>query len=150
MKMRWLTGFVLLLLSGALFAKGSVDGLWKAYYVDTNIPSADVRITTQPNGELKGVIEKNYPRPGGYQGADCINCKGADKDKPFVGLTIVWGMKPDSSNSNHWSGGKILNADTGDIYTAEATLSDDGKKLDLRGYILNPLFGKTATWDRIK
>jgi uncharacterized protein (DUF2147 family) len=150
MYIRWLAGFMLLLSSGFVFAKASVDGLWEAYYVDTTIKSAEVRITTLPNGELKGVIEKNFPRAGGDQSPNCIHCKGADKDKPFIGLTILWGMKPDSQNPNHWSGGKILNAANGDIYTAEATLSSDGKTLDLRGYVLNPMFGKTATWNRIK
>ncbi|MFI4955268.1 MAG: DUF2147 domain-containing protein [Gammaproteobacteria bacterium] len=148
MRIQWLAGFMLLLFSGALLAnaapKNAVDGLWEAYYVDTTTRSAYVRITTEANGELKGVIEQSFPRPGGYQGPNCIKCKGADKDKPFKGLTIVWGMKPDSSNPNHWTGGHILNADNGDIYTAEATLSSDGNKLDLRGYVLSPIFGKTA------
>lgn len=156
MHIQWLTGFMILLLSGIVLAntpvasQPKVDGLWEAYYIDAPIPSAYIRITTGKNGELTGVIEENFPRAGSYQGPNCVKCRGANKDKPFKGLTIMWGMKPDSRDPNHWKGGKILNAETGDIYTAEATLSSNGQKLALRGYILNPLFGKTTTWNKVQ
>ena len=131
-------------------AQPSINGLWEAYYVDTQERSANVEVTEHADGSLTGVIKENFPRPGLKQQTICTACSGDKKDKPFIGMTILSGFKPDPNDPNHWTDGEILDADKGDVYTAEATLSADGKSLDLRGYVLNPLFGKTTTWKRLK
>ena len=146
-----------LLLSGGAFAattaapattQPKIDGLWEASYDASKTPSSHVRITTQSNGELVGVIEQAYPRPGETPSPNCTKCKGANKDKPIVGMKIVWGMKPDGKNV--WDGGYVLDPETGKQYTGKITLADSGNELDLRGYVLTPMFGETATWKRIQ
>jgi uncharacterized protein (DUF2147 family) len=57
-------------------------------------------------------------------------------------------MQYDSGNGS-WQNGHILDPDSGDIYHAEMTVIDGGKKLDVRGYIGISLFGRTQTWIRI-
>jgi hypothetical protein len=151
MMKQFLLAFCALFLSSSLFAASStpaIDGLWEVRYDASNTPSSHIRITTQKDGELIGVIEQAYPRPGEHPSPNCTKCKGADKDKPIVGLKVLWGMKP--SGKNAWDSGYVLDAETGKVYTGKMTLSSNGDELDLRGYVLTPLFGATSTWKRIK
>ncbi len=147
-----LTCFFSLLLSANVWAAANaqhkIDGLWEAHYKTSDTPSAHVRIKTLPSGELTGVIEMAYPRPGENPSHNCIKCTGANKDKPIVGLKILWGMMP--SGDNQWSGGHLLNAETGEIYSGTMTLSDNGDTLELTGYVFEPIFSKSSTWKRIK
>ncbi len=141
-----------LLLNSTVFAAATpshqIDGVWEVRYDASNTPSSHIRITTQKNGELIGVIEEAYPRPGENPSPNCTKCEGANKDKPIVGMTVLWGMMPDGTNQ--WSQGHVLNAENGKIYSGKMTLSKDGKTLDLRGYVFQPVFGATSTWHKIK
>lgn len=139
-----------LVLSANLFAADTakIDGLWEVRYDASNTPSAHIRITTQANGELVGVIENAYPRPGEKPSDKCTKCSGANKDKPIIGLKVLWGMMPDGKNQ--WSQGHVLDAETGKVYSGKMTLADNGNELDLRGYVLTPMLGETSTWKRVK
>ncbi len=141
-----------LLLSTPVFAANSptkkIDGLWEVRYDASNTPSAHIRITTQANGEVIGVIENAYPRPGVKDASpNCIKCKGANKDKPIIGLKVLWGMQPDGKNQ--WGSGHLLDAETGKEYSGKMTLTHNGDTLELRGYVGMPVFGDTSTWKRI-
>ena len=73
------------------------------------------------------------------------SCEGERKGKPVLGMTILWGVKPDGSD---WSGGNILQPRTGRAYSVKLHLEDRGQKLEVRGYIGSPLFGETQIWTR--
>jgi uncharacterized protein (DUF2147 family) len=60
-------------------------------------------------------------------------------------MTILTGMKKDGGEYN---GGKILDPANGKVYKSKMSLADDGKKLDVRGYIGLPMLGRTQTWVR--
>lgn len=145
-----ITGLLSLLLSTSLWAAAHhpADGLWESRYDASNTPSSHIRITTQPNGELIGVIETAYPRPGENPSPNCTKCTGDNKDKPIIGIKVLWGMMP--SGENQWDSGHVLNVETGEKYSGTMTLVDNGNTLELRGYVLTPMFGETKTWRRIK
>lgn len=63
---------------------------------------------------------------------------------PECGMTIMRGFR--RSGGNLWDG-RILDPDTGEDYTAEMWLGQEGR-LHLRGYIGVPLFGLTQVWTR--
>jgi uncharacterized protein (DUF2147 family) len=46
------------------------------------------------------------------------------------------------------STGKILDPDEGQVYQCRTALLDNGRKLEVRGYIGIPLFGWSQTWVR--
>jgi uncharacterized protein (DUF2147 family) len=46
-----------------------------------------------------------------------------------------------------WSGGKIYDPKSGNDYSAKMTLVDE-RNLELRGYVVIPLFGRTEKWTR--
>lgn len=145
-----LTFFTLLFcnLVWAANTTNKIDGLWEVRYDASNTPSAHIRITTQANGEVMGVIENAYPRPGDKNASpNCTKCEGANKDKPIVGLKVLWGMKP--AGTNEWDSGHLLDAETGKVYSGKMKMTHDNNQLDLRGYVGIPIFGDTSTWKRI-
>lgn len=134
----------LLLASGAIAQTAGPVGLWKTIDDASGKPKALVRIS-EANGELSGKIEKLFRAANEEQNPVCVKCEGAKKDQPLIGMTILEGLRPDGLD---YSGGKILDPDNGKVYKSKAALTDNGKKLNLRGYIGMPLLGRTQTWIR--
>ncbi len=67
------------------------------------------------------------------------------RSRPLLGLVILRGFSFDGEDE--FTGGKIYDPKSGNDYSAKMTLKDD-HTLDLRGYVLVPLFGRTETWTR--
>jgi len=119
-------------------------GLWKTIDDETGKPKALVRITEQ-NGALEGKIEKLFREPNEDQNPKCVACTDSRKNQPIVGMTIVSGLKKDG---NEYTGGEILDPKKGKVYKSKATLRDGGQKLEVRGYIGAPMFGRSQIWHR--
>ena len=134
----------LLLASGAIAQTAGPVGLWKTIDDASGKPKSLVRIS-ESNGELSGKIEKLFRPANEEQNPLCVKCEGAKKDQPLIGLTILQGLKLDGAD---YSGGTVLDPENGKVYKSKVTLVDDGKKLNLRGYIGVPLLGRTQTWLR--
>lgn len=124
--------------------EASPVGLWRTIDDKTNKERSLIRIT-ESNGELQGVVEKIFDQPGDDPEHLCRACKGDRKDKPVIGMTILWGLKKDGES---WRGGEILDPKNGRVYKAKLTPSADGKTLDVRGFIGVSLIGRTQTWHR--
>jgi len=75
----------------------------------------------------------------------CVRCSGDLKDRRLVGLRIVWGLTQDGGQ---WTGGEILDPDSGKIYRCSITMKDGGKKLRVRGFISLSMLGRTEYWLR--
>ena len=57
-------------------------------------------------------------------------------------------MRGVARHGEEYEGGHILDPDTGSIYRCRFTISPDGQKLFLRGYLGVSLLGRTQTWTR--
>ena len=125
-------------------AADSPAGTWRSIDDKTKQARSIIKITEE-NGELKGVVEKLFDQPGDDPAHLCKECKGERKDKPIVGMTILWGLKKDGDT---WGGGEILDPHNGKIYRCKMTLSEDGKSLNVRGFIGISLLGRTQAWWR--
>jgi uncharacterized protein (DUF2147 family) len=119
-------------------------GVWKTIDDETGKPKSLVRIT-ESGGVVSGKIEKLFREPSEEQNPMCVKCEGANKDQPIIGMTILTGLKQDGDS---YTGGQVLDPKNGKTYKAKVTLTDGGKKLDMRGYIGAPMFGRTQTWVR--
>jgi uncharacterized protein (DUF2147 family) len=128
----------------AVAQQASPVGLWKSIDDQTNRPKALIRIT-ESNGELRGRIEKLFRDPGEDQNPRCIPCKGELKDQPVIGMTIIKGMRQEGAE---YTGGQILDPENGKVYKSRMSLEDNGKKLNVRGYIGVPMLGRTQIWLR--
>lgn len=134
----------LMVASSLAAAAGSPVGAWRSIDDKTKQERSIIRITEE-NGALKGVVERVFDQPGDDPAHLCKECKDERKDKPIVGMTIVWGLKKDGDT---WAGGEILDPKNGKIYRCKMTLSADGKSLSVRGFIGISLIGRTQTWWR--
>jgi len=135
---------MLALPTAALAQSASPVGTWKTIDDETGKPKALVRITEQ-NGALEGKIEKLFREPNEEQNPKCVACTDSRKNQPIVGMTIVSGLKKDG---NEYTGGEILDPAKGKVYKSKATLRDGGQKLEVRGYIGAPMFGRSQIWHR--
>ncbi|AKK67115.1 MULTISPECIES: DUF2147 domain-containing protein [Xanthomonas translucens group] len=136
-------------LSLAAFVAQAADtspvGRWQTIDDETGKPKSIVQIEQAGNGTLSGkVIEILQSNKG--PNPLCDKCDGAQKGKPIKGMTILWGLKPDGTAV--WSGGSVLDPAKGKTYKAKLTLSDGGKKLQMRGYIGIEVLGRTQIWIR--
>lgn len=140
---------ILLLLSLNIFATVTLAqntdpalGIWKTIDDKTNQALSLIKIDLV-NGMLEGTVIKTFPPPGETPLLYCNLCKDERKDKPIIGMKIMTDLKRDQPGV--WSGGKILDPKEGEVYKVKIT-TEDGKKMDVRGYIGFPLLGRTQVW----
>lgn len=117
-------------------------GLWRSIDDKTGQPKAEIRISADAGGVLTGVVEKSL-KPSAEP--NCDLCADDRKGKPKLGMEIIRGAKK-AEGKEVWEGGKILDPDNGKEYTLRLTPIEDGKKLEVRGYIA--FFFRTQTWIR--
>jgi uncharacterized protein (DUF2147 family) len=119
-------------------------GTWRQFDDRKGDLRSIIRIE-QVGEELVGTIEQTFLRPNEPERPTCDVCPGEFKDKPIVGLRFLWGLK---GNGRQWGGGRVLDPEDGKIYRVKLTLSDDGRKLEVRGYVGLSMFGRSQTWVR--
>ena len=97
-------------------------GRWKTVDDATGKVKSIVQIREE-NGKLYGTIEELFDPPVPHP--TCYLCSGALKDRPLVGLQVLSGFVQDG---DQWSGGQVLDPETGKIYSASLSLEDGGRK----------------------
>jgi uncharacterized protein (DUF2147 family) len=117
-------------------------GLWKTIDDKTGNARALVRIYEQ-DGKLFGRIEQSFT-PGAEHRL-CVPCTDERKNQPIIGLLIVRNINKDG---NEYSGGDILDPDSGSVYRCKMHLEENGARLVVRGYIGFSLLGRSQTWQR--
>ena len=122
---------------------GSPVGLWRTVDDRTGRERSLVRIIDSGDGVLVGRVEKVLEAVP--PNAICEKCDDDRRNQPVIGLEIIRGLKP---RGGVWADGRILNPEDGKIYHLKATPLDGGQKLEMRGYIGLPLFGRTQVWIR--
>jgi uncharacterized protein (DUF2147 family) len=131
-------------------AAGAADlapvGRWTTIDDNTGKPTSVVTIV-EKDGKLVGTIESLVLKPEEDQHPLCTKCSGDKKDKPIIGMTILWDLARDG---DEWSGGRILDPDNGETYKCYIALAEGGKKLKVRGYIGFSLLGRTQIWNRVE
>jgi uncharacterized protein (DUF2147 family) len=121
----------------------SIQGNWTIFSYENNMPRAIIKLS-KVDGEIEGVIERFYYNSDDYE--ICAFCKGELKNKPIIGLRVLWGMEDDGGG--YWSGGHVLDPQTGESYKCKMHLEANGKKLVVRAYRFIPWIGKTMNWVR--
>jgi uncharacterized protein (DUF2147 family) len=119
-------------------------GLWKTIDDNSGKHRGLVRIR-EVNGRFEGKVEKAFPQPGEDSAPKCDKCDGARRNQPVLGMTILWGF---GKQGDEYRDGEILDPENGKVYRAKMKLIENGKKLEVRGFIGFSLFGRTQTWLR--
>ena len=97
------------------------------------------------NGVVYGTIESIFPEPGQPPDPVCEKCEGYLKNKPIKGMLFMWGLTKDG---REWSGGRVVDPQSGSVYKVWIEVVDGGKRLKVRGYLGVSLFGRTQYWER--
>ncbi len=136
--------FLLSMACASSMAQMTPEGLWRNIDDETGEAKAEIRISATASGALHGTIEKALTQSGD---PNCTACTDDRKDQPKVGMEIIRGAKK-SDSEMVWEGGKILDPDNGKEYTLRMTPLEDGKTLQIRGYI-GPFY-RTQIWQRVQ
>lgn len=137
----------LTLVSLSLFAESNPVGLWQTVDEDSGAPKSLVRIY-ESRGVLEGRIVKIID-PLEPENAVCDLCTDDRRKQPIVGLKIIRNIASAYEKPGIWGGGDILDPENGKVYKLNLSLSGDGRRLEVRGYIGIPMLGRTQTWLRV-
>lgn len=120
-------------------AQQSPVGKWKTMDDETGKAMTVVEVYEARNGTLAAKIVENIAAP-----PTCTKCSGANKNKPILGMNVLWNLK---NKGGQWGDGNGFKPSTGDNFRAKSVkVIDGGRKLEVTG--CKAIFCKTATWVR--
>jgi uncharacterized protein (DUF2147 family) len=121
----------------------SALGVWKAIDETTNEPRSHIEIY-EKNGFLYGRIIKLLMHPADSK---CQKCDGDLKDKPVVGMLVIFGL---TAIDGKWKEGNILDPENGSYYGCTIWLEPGhADVLKVRGTHWTGI-SRTQTWYRVK
>ncbi len=123
-------------------------GSWQTIDDVTQSKRSVILIQLNEQKQLEGKLIKINFRPG--EGPDdlCVRCTGALHNQKVLGMTILTGLVQNSDNPLLWSGGKIVDPESGKTYSCKIALTPDGNTMKVRGYIGFSFIGRTQIWYR--
>ena len=121
-------------------------GYWKTIDDVTGKPKSIIQIWRTEDQTLTGKVVKVFSKEGYDQIKLCTACSGDKRNQPIVGMMILTGLK---AKEHQWTNGEILDPENGKTYSCALRVTDNGKKLNVHGYIGLPLFGRSQTWERV-
>lgn len=125
-----------------------IEGNWRAIDDKTGFAKAIVKIERLKDGQVIGTIMRIIPRPDYTPKEVCQNCPKPFTDQKILGMTPLWGLRPEDTTGLRYAGGFILDPLSGRIYRSKAKISNDGRRLTMRGYVGVSVLGRTQTWIR--
>lgn len=152
MNIRILGGILLgavMMLGGVVAHAASLEGYWRTIDDKTGQQVSIVEIKKKADDTYGVTVVYRYPQLGStHVLANCVKCPEPFKNKPILGLEIAWGIKENPKEPNEFIGGRILEPKTGNIYKGKASLSADGKRVRMRGYVGVSALGRSQVWIR--
>ena len=130
-----------LLFASAAMAQATVFGIWVDEGGLSHIEIFDCR--GQICGKFIWFEEPN--EEDGTPKLDDENPDEAMRTRPLMGLQLLEGF--DASGPTAWGGGTIYDPQSGKTYSSTMELLDDNT-IEVRGYVVLPIFGRSQTWTR--
>lgn len=127
-------------------ANESPIGYWKTIDDTTGKPKSIVQIWKTQDNVLMGKVIKLFSAEKRNPDVVCSECKGDKHNQPVVGMVIISGLQ---AKETSWESGEILDPENGKTYSCALKTLENGKRLQVRGYIGLPLLGRSQTWERI-
>ena len=142
MKKILITCYILFIAFFAQAQSTDILGKWMTIDDESGQAKSVVEIFKKSDGKYYGKIVKLLQKP---ENENCVNCKDDRKNKPLLGLEIIRGLKKDG---NEYTAGNITDPKFGKTY--KCTITRDGDKLNVRGYMGFSLIGRTQIWTATK
>jgi len=132
---------ILFLSSLSIIVSGQdIVGLWETYDDKTNEKKSVIEIYQVEDVYYAKIVDTYLDD----KKATCLKCKGLKKGKALIGLVIIEELK---GKGKKYSGGSILDPESGNTYKCNLELLDSAK-LKVRGFLGMSLFGRTQYWRR--
>ena len=125
----------------SLAQDATISGDWYNQEKDAVIQINEVNNAFQ--GKVIWMEEPN--NKDGSPKRDKLNPDESLRSQTRIGKVIMTGFVFDENNI--WDGGEIYDPKSGKTYKGTITLTSKNR-LDLRGYVGLPIFGKTSSWTR--
>lgn len=131
----------------SLSASAQIDkivGKWKTIDDKDGSEKSIVFIFKATNGKYYGKIEKLFKDPARL----CVECEGANHNKPILGLMVINGMV---ITENNLTGGTILDPASGKVYRCNISYDSTNDQLNVRGSLdKKGWIGRSQVWHRVK
>jgi len=118
-----------------------IEGKWKTIDDETKQAKSIVEIWKKSDGKYYGKVSQLLIKPAD---PNCSGCKDDRKGKPIMGLEIIRGLVKDG---DEFTDGTITDPKTGKTY--KCTITREGDKLNVRGYMGFSLLGRTQVWQKV-
>jgi uncharacterized protein (DUF2147 family) len=118
----------------------SVLGKWKT--VDKNGVSKCIVNIYEKDGKIYGKIVEVLVEE--EKNSVCVKCTGDQKNKPFLGLTLIKNLEKDGK---YYRDGTIFDPENGEEYRCRIALENENT-LQVRGYLA--FLYSTQYWKRVK
>ena len=135
-------------LSSLMTYAASIEGYWRSINERTGEQLSIIEIRKNADNTFTGKIVYTYPSAQGKLITHCVNCPAPYTGKPRLGLPILTQVVEDPNRPNHYINGRMIDSLSGKTYKGKARISEDGKRLTLRGYIGASLLGRSLVWIR--
>ncbi|QXW25738.1 DUF2147 domain-containing protein [Acinetobacter bouvetii] len=149
MKFNLITALFLSLYSFSFAAWAAADpllGTWKTIDDRTGYSLSDVVISKDKNNQYSAKIVSTRSVPGTAAQDTCIKCAGAQKNMPVIGMTMLSGLSADPAHQHEYTGGKMLDLNSGQHSAARARLMNSGKHLLIHSRADGAAVGRNLTW----
>lgn len=143
-------GFLCFITNGFAFTQQQLNtptGFWLTFDDKTKKARGIVEIYQEKDGSISGKTLGGLYIPGLKWSSHCKGCIKPFTDQELDGMRFMWGFKKEHSHDNKYKG-SIFDPDSKTkIYKSKLWLTDGGKNLKVRGYIL--FLYRTQTWQRL-
>ncbi|WP_313030083.1 DUF2147 domain-containing protein [Soonwooa sp.] len=136
---KYMLAFATIFISAMSFAQ--IEGKWKTIDDETGKAKSYVEIFKKSDGKYYGKVVQLLIKPSD---PNCTGCKDDRKGKPILGMEVIRGL---SKDGNEFTAGTITDPKNGKTY--KCTITKDGDKLNVRGYMGISLIGRTQTWYKV-
>jgi len=118
-----------------------IAGTW-----NTADGKAHIQISRCGETYCGAIVWLKEPEKNGRPVLDDKNPDEKLRERPILGMQLLHGFIYDDDDV--WSSGRVYDPESGDEYRGKLKLVD-GDTMELRGYVMIPLFGRTETWKRV-
>lgn len=130
----------------------TISGVWQQIDHESGKVASHIKIYKGTNGKYYGKILKLLNQPASQpKNPKCEQCPKKDYryNQPIIGMNVLTNLKANKDLKSA-TNGKALAPKSGRIFDCKIKLTDNGKKLKVRGYLGIPALGLTQTWTRLK